>query len=328
MATSFTGTSYTVTCGGGGEGCTWGAFPVNFNQGNTESGAPGTPAGKSAITGAFASWNGAGAGISYVYATNNANTNGISDPSDNVNNIVFEKNLTQFAPAYSCGGGGLLGVGGITTASGTHLHNGETFVTTHEGDVSMNQGIANCTSLFSSGDFTTAVTHEVGHTLGLRHADQTRADNPSVTCSTDTTLDCSNSAIMKAVIVHNISGALQTWDKCAVTSMYGSGNATPSITVQPADSTISSGTQASLSVSATSPVITTYQWYTGTSGTTTSLVAGGTTSSIQVSPTSTTQYWVRITGCGSTDSTAATVTVTGSSCTAPAISTQPIGSTI
>ncbi|HEX3111179.1 MAG TPA: hypothetical protein VHU41_18900, partial [Thermoanaerobaculia bacterium] len=166
MATSYTGTSYTVSCGGSGEGCTWAGFPVSFNQGNTEPGAPGTPAGKSAITAAFSSWNGAGVGISYVYSTNNANTNGITDPPDNVNNIVFEKNLTAFAPAYTCGGGGLLGIGGINSASGTHLHNGETFVSSHEVDVSMNQGIANCTSLFNSGDFNTAVTHEVGHTLG------------------------------------------------------------------------------------------------------------------------------------------------------------------
>lgn len=328
MATTFTGTSYTVTCGGGGEGCTWNSFPVNFNQGNTESGAPGTPAGKTAITTAFGSWNGAGVGISYIYATNNANTNGITEAPDGVNNIVFDKVLTQFAPAYNCASGGLLGVGGINSASGTHLHNGETYINNTEVDVSMNQGIANCTSLFNSGDFNTAVTHEVGHTLGLRHSDQTRADNPSVACSTDPTLDCSNSAVMRSSIPHNISGALQTFDRCAVMSIYGSSSPAPSITVQPAGSTITSGNQATLSVSATSAVTLTYQWYVGTSGTTTSPVAGGTTASIMVSPTSTTQYWVRITGCGSTDSTAATVTVNGATCNPPGISVQPAGSTI
>lgn len=330
-STSFTGTSYMLVCGGGGEGCRWNGFPVNWNQGNSEPGAPGTPAGKQAITAAFSSWNGAGVGINYVYASSNANLNGPleqQDPNttDHVNNIVFEKDLSSlgFGP-YSCGGGGLLGYGGITRASGTHLHNGETYVTTLEGDVSMNQGIANCTTLFNSGDFNTAVAHELGHTLGLRHADQTRSGSA---CSGDPTLDCSNTAIMKAVINHNLSGALQTWDKCAVTSIYGSGSATPSITAQPQDSTIASGNQGSLSVSATSPVVTTYQWYVGASGTTTSPVVGGTTASIQVSPTSTTQYWVRITGCGSTDSATATITVTGASCTAAAIGTQPTGSTI
>ncbi|HEX7138758.1 MAG TPA: hypothetical protein VF219_12955 [Vicinamibacterales bacterium] len=331
MSTSFTGTSYTVSCDGSGDGCTWAGFPVNFNQGSSESGAPGTPPGKSAITTAFGSWNGAGVGINYVYATNNANSNGILDAPDHVNNIVFDKDLSGAgAPAYSCAGGGVLGIGGISSASGTHMHNGETYANNSEVDVSMNKGIANCTSLFSSGDFDTAVTHEVGHTLGLRHSDQTRTDNPNVACSTDPTLDCATTAVMHSFIPHNISGALQTWDLCAVTSIYGSGSAAPSITVQPAGSTITSGNQASLSVTATSPagVAQTYQWYVGTTGTTATPVAGGTTSSIMVSPTSTTQYWVRITGCGSTDSNAATVTVNGGSCTAPAITTQPVGSTI
>ncbi|HEY2321634.1 MAG TPA: hypothetical protein VGJ82_02110, partial [Thermoanaerobaculia bacterium] len=180
-ATSFTGTSYMLVCGGGGEGCRWNGFPVNWNQGNSEPGAGGTPAGKQAITAAFSSWNGAGVGINYVYASSNANLNGTleqQDPNttDHVNNIVFEKDLSSlgFGP-YSCGGGGLLGYGGISRASGTNTHNSETYVTTLEAEVSMNQGIANCTSLFNSGDFNTAVTHELGHTLGLRHADQNRS---------------------------------------------------------------------------------------------------------------------------------------------------------
>jgi hypothetical protein len=331
---AFTGTSYTFTCGGGGEGCTWSTFPVNFNQGNTESGAPGTPAGKTAIQTAFAAWNGSGAGISYVYSTNNANSNGISDPSDHVNNIVFDKDLTQFAPAYSCSSGGLLGVGGVTSATSvTHLHNGETYWTTTEGDVSMNQGIANCTSLFTSGDFNTAVTHETGHTLGFRHSDQTRADNPGVACSTDPSLNCSSSAVMRAVIPHGLNGALQAYDTAAAQTVYGSGPAcTPAaISVQPAGTSINSGQSTSLSVTATGTAPLAYQWYVGSSGDTSTPIGSGTGSSVNVSPTTTTSYWVKVTNsCNATgaNSNTATVTVTVTSCTAPAISAQPVGSTI
>ncbi|HEX3583702.1 MAG TPA: hypothetical protein VH087_18185, partial [Thermoanaerobaculia bacterium] len=331
---SFTGTSYTISCGGGGEGCTWAAFPVSFNQGNTEPGAPGPVGqeGKSGITSACAAWSGTGVGISYSLATFTANSNGILDATDHVNNVVFEKSLAAAgAPAYNCATGGTLGIGGINSASGTHLHNGETYITTSEVDVSMNQGIANCTSLFNSGDFTTAITHEIGHTLGFRHSDQTRVDNPSTPCSSDPSLDCSNSAVMRSSIPHNLSGALQTYDISAAQTVYGTGPAcTPAaIGTQPTGSTINQGSQATLSVTATGTSPFTYQWYAGNSGDTSSPVGGGTTASIQVSPSSTTSYWVKVTNsCNATgaNSNAATVTVT--TCTPAAIGTQPTGSTI
>jgi hypothetical protein len=338
VALSFTGTSYTSIqsagpgCVPAGCGARWNSFPVNWNQGNTEAGAPGTPAGKTAISTAFASWAGAGVGINYVYhdATAGTNTNGVLDPPDGVNNIVFEKNLSQFGGPYSCASGGLLGVGGPQQLGGTNVHNGETYFTTTEADVSMNQGIANCSSLFSNGDFNTAVTHELGHTLGLRHSDQTRADNPSVACSTDSSLDCSNSAVMRAVIPHNLSGALQTWDSTAVQTIYGSGPACSpaAISVQPVGSTISQGASTSLSVTATGTSPFTYQWYVGSSGDT-STPTGTNSSSINVSPSTTTSYWVKVTNsCNLTGANSNTATVTVTPCNPPGISVQPVGSTI
>jgi YD repeat-containing protein len=92
----------------------------------------------------------------------------------------------------------------------------------------------------------------------------------------------------------------------------------PTINTQPAGSTIQSGQSAPLSVGTTPIIGQTFQWYTGTPGTTTSPVSNGTSSSISVSPTTTTSYWVRVTGtCGVVaDSAAATITV----CTPPGIS--------
>ena len=85
----------------------------------------------------------------------------------------------------------------------------------------------------------------------------------------------------------------------------------PIVTVQPSPRLIPSGSNTDLSVEATGPGTLTYQWYTGTSGDTTSPVSGaaGRTFTTPLL-TSTTTYWVRVTNAnGSVDSAAATVEV-------------------
>jgi hypothetical protein len=68
-----------------------------------------------------------------------------------------------------------------------------------------------------------------------------------------------------------------------------------------------------------------YQWFTGSSGVTTSPINGATNSSVIVNPTITTSYWVRVTGqCAPTaDSPATTVTVTCSPIASGSLSAQP-----
>ena len=84
--------------------------------------------------------------------------------------------------------------------------------------------------------------------------------------------------------------------------------APPAITQQPASPTINPGQPTTLSVTATQAV--SYQWYTGTSGVTTNPIPGATNSSVIVAPTTTTNYWVRVSNaCGFTNSVTATVTV-------------------
>jgi hypothetical protein len=332
--TSFSGTTYTSVigspagCPAGGCGARWNSFPspVSWTMGNTEPGAPGSPAGQTAVAAAFGAWNGGGANINYTLgATNTGNLKGITDAADGINNIVFEKDLSQFAPAFSCSTGGLLGVGGVSNGT-TPLNtkNGENYFTTTEVDVSMNKGIANCTALFNSGDFNSAVTHEVGHTLGFRHSDQDRNNTPGNTCNSST-MECTNTAIMNHQVPNGLNAHLQTWDLNAVATVYGSGPVctNPGISVQPAGSTITQGQSANLSVTATgtSP---TYIWYVGNPPSTSSPVPGGTSASIFVSPTSTTNYWVRVSACStSVDSNAATVTVNQPVCNAPQITGQP-----
>ena len=88
----------------------------------------------------------------------------------------------------------------------------------------------------------------------------------------------------------------------------------PSITTQPQSTSIASGSTATMSVVATGTAPLTYQWYQGTSPSTTTPINGATSSSYTTPAlTSTTSYWVRVTNSvNSANSNTATVTVTSS----------------
>jgi len=231
---TFSASSYTFTVSGS-LGPRWFVFPnaVSFTSLGTEPGAPG--GGVTAINTAMASWNNdPNSNVNYVYAgaDNGTHTAGLSG-SDGANTIAFERDLSSFGVTpFQCsanGYSGTLGIGGVTKTSGTGAGpNNETFEITAEGDVEMNQGIANCTLLFNNGDFNSAVTHEVGHTLGFRHSDQTRADSSGTACTTDPSLECADVAIMKSFIPNGLNAALQPWDQHAVAAVYpGSGTQPP-----------------------------------------------------------------------------------------------------
>ncbi|HEV7574051.1 MAG TPA: hypothetical protein VGQ21_21355 [Thermoanaerobaculia bacterium] len=119
----------------------------------------------------------------------------------------------------------------------------------------------------------------------------------------------------------NSIGSLGQWDLDAAQTVYGSGPVCtpPSIGTQPANVTITAGQQTTLSVGATGTGLT-YQWYIGSSGTTTALAPNGTSSQLTVSPGTTTNYWVRVTGqCApAADSRTAIVTV---NCAPPSVPT-------
>ena len=84
----------------------------------------------------------------------------------------------------------------------------------------------------------------------------------------------------------------------------------PSITTQPASQEVQSGASASLSVIASGDDLT-YQWYTGTSGDTSSPVTGTTSSILDTGPlTVSTNFWVQVTNAGATaDSDTAVITI-------------------
>jgi len=315
---AFTATSYTMFISGS-QGARWNVFPngVTFFTGTTtEPGAPG--GGSTAVQTSINSWNGdPNSNVNYVYGgtDNGSHTQGLH-AADNANTVLFERDLSSWGVSpFTCTSNsysGTLGLGGVTSASGTHSLNGETFVTTKEGDVEMNRGLANCTLLFNNGDFNSAVAHEMGHTLGFRHSDQTRDSNGP--CSNDPSLECSNQAIMKSFVSGGLNAALQAWDQHAVAAVYPNTTTppptctAPAITAQPQSRTITRGQAVNIAVTATGTAPLTYQWYQGASGNTSTPVA--TSQSINVAPTSTTSYWVRVSNaCGAVNSATATITV-------------------
>jgi hypothetical protein len=305
---AFTATSYMLTYGAG-FGTRWNVFPsaVSWNQGNSETGALGT--GTSEINAAFGIW--AAGGTNYVLSGANANANGFLDATDGVNNFVFEKNLTSAGiQAFSCTSGGALGMGGMTRANfggGSHIFHGETFGTTLEADVSMNQGLGGCTlGQIPKEMFKSVIVHELGHTLGFRHSDQNRALTAS--CAGDPTLDCTSSAIMNHILVVGLNGQLQPWDNAALNAVYGNAPSCPAVVAgAPQANTVSGGFQ--LFVNASGGSAFSYFWYAGASPVTASPAGAG--MPLFVSPSVTTSYWCRITNnCGNTaDSTNVQVTI-------------------
>jgi uncharacterized protein YkwD len=111
------------------------------------------------------------------------------------------------------------------------------------------------------------------------------------------------------------------------------GSTAPTITTQPKSQTIASGEDATLTVKATGSESLKYQWYTGSTGQTSSPLGGATSDRFTTAKlTKTTRYWVRVsTSGGITDSDTATITVEApeaSAETAPTITSQPKDKTV
>jgi hypothetical protein len=313
--------SYAMDFGGGAAG-RWTSFPVTYRRGT--SGAPANAA--AAVGAALNAWATPPCSAAFLIdGGTGSGTQGVTGSADGENSILFERNLSSFGQGpFNCSSGGLLGVGGVSSASSPmHNHGGDQFFTTNEGDVEMNQGLTACTSFVNSGDYISAITHEVGHSLSIRHADQNRSNGP---CS-GPDLECASSAIMRSFVSSGLNGNLAEWDAHAVEALYprpgcGSTCTAPGITSVGANPTsINAGQTSTLTVAASGTAPLSFQWYVGNTGNLSSPVPGGTAASINVSPSSTTTYWVRVIGqCApAADSSAVTVTVTGPSCTPPSV---------
>jgi hypothetical protein len=294
-----------------------------FHCCNAQTGGTGLD-GPSASSAAMAAWNSvSGAGISYSLTGQDPSSptvpNGLSGGPDGKNDIIFNDRHGIV--------GGAAAIGGISNTSGSYSNLGDGFSYNRTSEVDVETG-NNLPSFVDQALFTQLLTHELGHTLGFRHADGTaNGASPPPACQAPSPCAAIGAAIMASVIQKpNSIGSLGQWDRDAAQTVYGSGPVCtpPSISTQPNSQSITSGNQANLTVAANGTPPLTYQWFIGTSGTTTNPVNGATNTTFNPSPTSTTSYWVRVTGCSqNANSNTAVVTVTCGPPAAPAPSAVP-----
>ena len=194
---------------------------------------------------------------------------------------------------------------------------------------------------------TAAITIGVGAGITTQPASQTIASNTTAnlsvvatgtaplnyqwyqgTSGTTTTPVGTNSA---SFTTPALTTATNYWVR--VTNTFGTANSNtaaitigvgPSITTHPASQSIPSNTTANLSVVATGTGLS-YQWYQGTSGTTTAPVGTNSASFTTPALTTATNYWVRVTNTfGSADSNTAAISIGGG----PTINTHPASQAI
>ncbi|HEX7829306.1 MAG TPA: matrixin family metalloprotease [Thermoanaerobaculia bacterium] len=250
--------------------------------------------GPASVTKAFQQWNSTDSNIDYDDGgVDNSATGGL-DVDDGKNAVLFN---TALQPPFSSAAA----IGGITDSTGPSTFEGESFWKIKEVDV-----VVNNITISSQNCLNSVMTHEVGHTLGFKHA----AESPNHA-----------DAIMNWQVQCGWNGVLKQYDKDAAAVVYGNGCSLPGITTHPQTKTIFAGATTSLSVTATGTAVT-YQWYIGTAPDTSTPTGTNSSTLSNLSPSSTTSYWVRVTNaCGSVNSNTATVTV--QACNPPSITAQP-----
>ncbi|HEX6097447.1 MAG TPA: hypothetical protein VF432_14050 [Thermoanaerobaculia bacterium] len=258
--------------------------------------------GVSVIQNGLAAWNNeCASNINLLYGgqrqTASANHDGVN---------VVEFNDPQQRISGSWGGSGTVGITFISFA-GNHTFNGRTWLNITGADVVFQDGYT-----AANASFAVAMTHELGHGIGWRHSNQNHVTKGACNSAVE---ECTSAAIMNSTVNANYGYTLQPFDIHAAESVYPGGSCgpvcvPPAITGQPTSRTINSGASTTLTVSATGTAPLSYQWYRGTTGNTGNPIAGATTSSLTVSPTTTSSYWVRVTNaCGGVNSNTATVAV-------------------
>ncbi len=269
---------------------------------------PNVPNAASNIGDGFAAWT-ADPGAGIVLSGGDAPPAGTSStPSFDFLNVIY---LNQTPPGNGLCDNSVF----CTVISGntdtTHTYHGETFISIEDADIVMGGSAA-------PSQFETLITHELGHTIGFRHSD---AGTPS-----------SSSAIMTSSVNPGFGSNLQQWDRDAVDTVYGNGplcQPPSSVSISGGGSVPAGGT-ATLMANVTGGNGTfTYAWFEGFPSDTSHPVGSN-------SPTFTTppipegekSYWVRVNNdCGSVTAVTSVV-VQETTCTPPAISTQPASQTI
>lgn len=236
-------------------------------------------------------------GLASTSSVNNVGT------FDNENTIVL--NNTASPNIGQCDGS--LACGIVWAADGnTHTFDGSTFLSALAGDVIIRPGT------YSQNFFAALVAHEVGHSIALKHAP-------------------GSGALMSASIPSNATPSLKSYDREAMAEVYGEGAPCnpPVITSTSGGGTVPFGNTRQLSVSASGSTPFTYQWYRGTTGTTTEPVGGNSPNFTTPAVTEAMSFWVRVSSqCSTASANSTTITVTPEACDIPVITHEPMSQRI
>ena len=222
--------------------------------------------------------------------------------NDDENDIVF--NWDGSNPHSACEAAKGCGIVYFNGPPFTHTLRGETFNDVVAADVLIHQSITNQQS------YESILTHELGHAIAFRHSDQ---GTPS-----------STSGVMRAAVPTSVGATLGPWEQDALTAVYGPGVACvpPAITSTSGAGSVNSGQTRTLSVTVSGDAPFTYQWYEGTSGTTTTPVGMNSANFTTPPITAPKNYWVKVSNGCSPPVASATIAITVAECNEPNITSQ------
>lgn len=182
--------------------------------------------GVSAIKAGLAAWTtNSGAAVHLRYA----GTGTQLVRNDSRNTVVFNDPQSLIPGHWT-------GSGVIATAylygSGSQTFQGETFLNIVDADIAFQDGYT-----ASEPSLNVAMTHEIGHALGIRHSNRhfdltcPRDEGCSIGCGVpacDPDMEkCSTTSVMNSAVISSLGSRLQGWDKTAASALYPKSLAIP-----------------------------------------------------------------------------------------------------